>query len=123
MFSGAHKLAAQGAGTKIWGAQTGALELGGARTGYRFVRGKIISKYRDWGFLTCSWQSNFPSRLLWTKAAYDYMYASGETLLRNFPVQATIQVIDDYDDSDDDDDDEEVEEECGEQETTKKCKQ
>ena len=51
------------------------------------------------------------------------MYASGETLLRNFPVQATIQVIDDYDDSDDDDDDEEVEEECGEQETTKKCKQ
>ena len=51
------------------------------------------------------------------------MFASGETLLRNFPVQATIQVIDDYDDSDDDDDDEEVEEECGEQETTKKCKQ
>ena len=51
------------------------------------------------------------------------MFASGETLLRNFPVQATIQVIDDYDDSDDDDDDEEVAEECGEQETTKKCKQ
>lgn len=51
------------------------------------------------------------------------MYASGETLLRNFPVQATIQVIDEYDDSDDDDDDEEVEEECGEQESTKKCKQ
>ena len=51
------------------------------------------------------------------------MYTSGETLLRNFPVQATIQVIDEYDDSDDDDDDEEVEEECGEQESTKKCKQ
>lgn len=51
------------------------------------------------------------------------MYSSGETLLRNFPVQATIQVIDEYDDSDDDDDDEEVEEECGEQESTKKCKQ
>ena len=64
-----------------------------------------------------------PSRLLWTKAAYDYMYASGETLLRNFPVQATIQVIDNYDDSDDDDDDEEIEEECVEQQSTKKCKQ
>lgn len=85
--------------------------------------GKIISKHSDWDFLTRSWQSNFPSRLLWTKAAYDYMYASGETLLRNFPVQATIQVIDEYDDSDDDDDDEEVEEECGEQDSTKKCKQ
>ena len=73
---------------------------------------------------TPSLQFNFPSRLLWTKAAYDYMYASGEALLRNFPVQATIQVVDEYDsDSSDDDDDGEVDDECGEQESTKKCKQ
>jgi len=52
------------------------------------------------------------------------MYASGETLLRNFPVQATIQVVDEYDsDTSDDDDDEENDDECGEQESTKKCKQ
>ena len=51
------------------------------------------------------------------------MYASGETLLRNFPVQATIQVIDDYDSDSSDDEDEEVVDECGEQESTKKCKQ
>lgn len=85
---------------------------------------QIISKYRDWTFLTRTWQYHFPSRLLWTKAAYDYMYASGETLLRNFPVQATIQVVDEYDsDTSDDDDDEENDDECGEQESTKKCKQ
>lgn len=69
-------------------------------------------------------QFKHPVRLLWTKAAYDYMYASGETLLRNFPVQATIQVVDEYDsDTSDDDDDEENDDECGEQESTKKCKQ
>lgn len=39
-------------------------------------------------------QFKHPVRLLWTKAVFDYMYASGETLLRNFPVQATIQVVD-----------------------------
>ncbi|XP_031567797.1 protein ripply1-like [Actinia tenebrosa] len=46
-----------------------------------------------------------PVRLYWTKAAYDYMYEAGERLLRNFPVQATIQVVDDSDSSDDEDDD------------------
>lgn len=60
-------------------------------------------------------------RLLWTKAAYDYMYASGETLLRNFPVQATIQVVDSSDSSDDEDD--EDLDECDEKESEKKVKQ
>lgn len=32
------------------------------------------------------------------------MYASGETLLRNFPVQATIQVVDWSSDEEEDDD-------------------
>lgn len=35
------------------------------------------------------------------------MYEAGEKLLRNFPVQATIQVIDDSDSSDDEEEDEE----------------
>lgn len=54
------------------------------------------------------------------------MYSSGETLLRNFPVQATIQVVDQYDNDssdDDDDDDEDMDDECSEQENAKKCKQ
>ena len=56
------------------------------------------------------------------------MYSSGETLLRNFPVQATIQVVDQYDSSDDEDDDDDDEDEglsneCSEQENSKKCKQ
>ncbi|KAL9969491.1 hypothetical protein ACROYT_G021711 [Oculina patagonica] len=71
-------------------------------------------------------QFKHPVRLLWTKAAYDYMYSSGETLLRNFPVQATIQVVDQYDSDssdDDEDDDENIGNECSEQENAKKCKQ
>lgn len=54
------------------------------------------------------------------------MYSSGETLLRNFPVQATIQVVDQYDSDssdDDEDDDENIGNECSEQENAKKCKQ
>ncbi|KAJ7391339.1 Protein ripply1 [Desmophyllum pertusum] len=69
-------------------------------------------------------QFKHPVRLLWTKAAYDYMYASGENLLRNFPVQATIQVVDYSSDSSDEEDDEEGDDDdCGEQENEKKCKQ
>ena len=49
------------------------------------------------------------------------MYASGETLLRNFPVQATIQVVDWSGDSSDEEDEEDYE--CDEQENTKVCKQ
>lgn len=66
-------------------------------------------------------QFRHPVRLLWTKGAYDYMYASGETLLRNFPVQATIQVVDSSDGSDDEDDEEL--DECDEKENEKKVKQ
>ena len=71
--------------------------------------------------------------MLWTKAAYDYMYASGETLLRNFPVQATIQVVDWNSDSSDEDDDDDFEYEehddgktcqrCHDQGNKKKCMQ
>lgn len=49
------------------------------------------------------------------------MYDSGETLLRNFPVQATIQVVDWSSDSSDEEDDDDYG--CGEQENTKVCKQ
>ena len=48
------------------------------------------------------------------------MYASGESLLRNFPVQATIQVVD-CSDSSDDEEDEDLDE-CGEEENEKKSK-
>ena len=66
-------------------------------------------------------QSDFSScRLLWTKAAYDYMYASGETLLRNFPVQATIQVVDMDSDSSDEEDEEDYE--YDEQDNARICK-
>lgn len=59
-------------------------------------------------------QFKHPVRLLWTKAAYDYMYSSGETLLRNFPVQATIQVVDYPSDSSDEEEEDRCE--CDEQE-------
>ena len=49
------------------------------------------------------------------------MYTSGETLLRNFPVQATIQVVDCISDSSDDEDDDDYE--FDEQEITKQCTQ
>ena len=75
----------------------------------------------NWGF-PCKNLTIFTLfRLLWTKGAYDYMYASGETLLRNFPVQATIQVVDSSDGSDDEDDEEL--DECDEKENEKKVKQ
>ncbi|EDO41088.1 predicted protein [Nematostella vectensis] len=53
-----------------------------------------------------------PVRLYWTKAAYDYMYEAGESLLRNFPVQATIQIAEE---SDREDQEEEEEEESSSQ--------
>ena len=80
------------------------------------------TRFERWGLAygriapALSWRYNtsisvirifLPVRLLWTKAAYDYMYASGETLLRNFPVQATIQVVDwssDEEEEEEDDD-------------------
>lgn len=61
------------------------------------------------------------------------MYASGETLLRNFPVQATIQVVDWNSDSSDEEDDDDFEYEehddgktckwCHDQGNKKKCTQ
>ena len=39
------------------------------------------------------------------------MYEAGEALLRNFPVQATIQIVEDTDSDDSEDEDEELYEE------------
>lgn len=39
------------------------------------------------------------------------MYESGEALLRNFPVQATIQIVDNYDTSDEEDEESDEDEE------------
>lgn len=49
-----------------------------------------------------------PVRLYWTKKAYDYLYEAGESLLRNFPVQATIQIVEDSDSDESEDDSEEL---------------
>ncbi|XP_033860338.2 protein ripply2-like [Acipenser ruthenus] len=51
-----------------------------------------------------------PVKLFWPKSkCYDYLYQEAETLLRNYPVQATISFYEDSD-SDDDSDSEEEEE-------------
>ncbi|KAG7222789.1 hypothetical protein INR49_016108, partial [Caranx melampygus] len=65
-------------------------------------------------FLTDGKAQSFqhPVRLFWPKSkSFDYLYSDGETLLRNFPVQATISFYDESDSEEDDDDDEEEEEE------------
>ena len=64
-----------------------------------------------------------PVRLLWTKAVFDYMYASGETLLRNFPVQATIQVVDWSSDEEEEDEDSWEHNEEEEEESAISCEQ
>ncbi|XP_061454754.1 protein ripply1 [Rhineura floridana] len=49
-----------------------------------------------------------PVRLCWPKSrSFDYLYAEGEKLLENFPVQATINL---YEDSEEDEEEEEEEE-------------
>eukprot|EP00075_Anas_platyrhynchos_P031572 XP_027320825.1 protein ripply1 [Anas platyrhynchos] len=62
-----------------------------------------------------------PVRLLWPRSkSFDYLYGVGESLLRNFPVQATLCLYDDSgseeeeeeeDEEDEDDEDHEEEEE------------
>ncbi|KAK2570837.1 Protein ripply [Acropora cervicornis] len=62
---------------------------------YMLKREITKAKFKFISFVSSKYAfAMFSSRLLWTKAVFDYMYASGETLLRNFPVQATIQVVD-----------------------------
>uniref|UniRef100_A0A8C2CBW8 Ripply transcriptional repressor 1 n=1 Tax=Cyprinus carpio TaxID=7962 RepID=A0A8C2CBW8_CYPCA len=57
-----------------------------------------------------------PVRLYWPRSkSYDYLFSDGEALLRNFPVQATINFYDESDseeeeDSCDEDDDSDAEE-------------
>lgn len=49
-----------------------------------------------------------PVRLFWPKSrSFDYLYSDGELLLKNFPIQATINV---YEDSDSEEEEEEEEE-------------
>ncbi|XP_003474793.3 protein ripply2 [Cavia porcellus] len=51
-------------------------------------------------------QFRHPLRLLWPKSkCYDYLYQEAETLLKNFPIQATISF---YEDSDSEDEIEEL---------------
>ncbi|KAK1171145.1 protein ripply2-like [Acipenser oxyrinchus oxyrinchus] len=51
-----------------------------------------------------------PVKLFWPRSkCYDYLYQEAETLLRNYPVQATISFYEDSD-SDDESDSEEEEE-------------
>ncbi|XP_008331701.1 protein ripply3 [Cynoglossus semilaevis] len=58
-----------------------------------------------------------PVRLFWPKKkSFDYLYSDGEALLRNFPVQATINFYEESDCDDDDDDDDDDEEEDWEEE-------
>ncbi|XP_053436267.1 protein ripply1 isoform X1 [Nycticebus coucang] len=55
-----------------------------------------------------------PVRLFWPKSrSFDYLYSAGEILLRNFPVQATINL---YEDSDSEEEEEEEREEEEEEE-------
>ncbi|KAM6181763.1 protein ripply2 [Erethizon dorsatum] len=46
-------------------------------------------------------QYRHPVRLLWPKSkCYDYLYQEAETLLKNFPIQATISFYEDSDSED-----------------------
>ena len=47
----------------------------------------------------------FHFRLVWPKKPYDYMYAEGERLLRDFPVQATLEFASESDTDTDSDSD------------------
>ncbi|XP_059397920.1 protein ripply1-like [Carassius carassius] len=45
-----------------------------------------------------------PVRLYWPRSkSYDYLFSDGETLLRNFPVQATINFYDESDSEEEED--------------------
>ncbi|TRY99114.1 hypothetical protein DNTS_007002 [Danionella cerebrum] len=57
-----------------------------------------------------------PVRLYWPRSkSFDYLFSDGEALLRNFPVQATINFYEESD-SEEEDDDEEEEQSCDEDE-------
>ncbi|XP_055981663.1 protein ripply1 [Sorex fumeus] len=68
-------------------------------------------------FTKANSEFHHPVRLFWPKSrSFDYLYRDGEILLRNFPVQATINL---YEDSDSEEE-EEVEEEEDEKEKVEK---
>ncbi|XP_067085267.1 protein ripply1 [Osmerus mordax] len=57
-----------------------------------------------------------PVRLFWPKSkSFDYLYSDGETLLKNFPVQATISFYEESDSEDEEDEEEEEEEDWEEE--------
>ncbi|XP_056141431.1 protein ripply1 [Lampris incognitus] len=54
-----------------------------------------------------------PVRLFWPKSkSFDYLYSSGEALLRNFPIQATISFYDESDSEDEEEEDDVCEEDA-----------
>uniref|UniRef100_A0A8B9IXS4 Ripply transcriptional repressor 1 n=1 Tax=Amazona collaria TaxID=241587 RepID=A0A8B9IXS4_9PSIT len=58
-----------------------------------------------------------PHRLLWPKSkCFDYLYAVGEKLLENFPVQATLCLYEDSGSEEEDEEEEDEEEEDEEEE-------
>ncbi|NXK72429.1 RIPP1 protein, partial [Amazona guildingii] len=58
-----------------------------------------------------------PVRLLWPKSkCFDYLYAVGEKLLENFPVQATLCLYEDSGSEEEDEEEEDEEEEDEEEE-------
>ncbi|XP_053436268.1 protein ripply1 isoform X2 [Nycticebus coucang] len=64
--------------------------------------------------LSSGQEVNGSERLFWPKSrSFDYLYSAGEILLRNFPVQATINL---YEDSDSEEEEEEEREEEEEEE-------
>lgn len=82
---------------------------------YKKKTGSLYCKM--WNIFQCIYQfisSHF--RLYWPRSkSYDYLFSDGEALLRNFPVQATINFYEESDseeeeDSCDEDDDSDVEE-------------
>ncbi|XP_061424187.1 protein ripply2-like isoform X2 [Lethenteron reissneri] len=53
-----------------------------------------------------------PVKIMWPKSkTFDYLYRSGQSLLANFPVQATLSFYDSKSDDDDDDEDDDDENE------------
>ncbi|XP_048369788.1 protein ripply1 [Sphaerodactylus townsendi] len=67
-----------------------------------------------------------PVRLFWPKSrSFDYLYAEGEKLLKNFPVQATISFYEDSEESgsdmEEDDEEEDKSQRSGSVPFVQKC--
>ncbi|XP_012666825.1 protein ripply1 isoform X2 [Otolemur garnettii] len=70
--------------------------------------------------LSSGQEVNGSERLFWPKSrSFDYLYSAGEILLRNFPVQATINLYEDSDSGEEEEGEEEEEEREEEEEEEK----